>query len=405
MNSKQNFTNWISGKSDTSKYKIINKRKLLLVLIIDKIISIFPRPKIKFSRLENEIPEKILIVRVAYIGDVILSIPAIKSIRAKFPESKIYLLTNPASSELLKKNKDIDEFIPFTPFWFYKGNFIKRFCEYIKILGYLKRQKFDLAVDLRADIRNIFFILFLSKAKYRISYDVGGGNVMLTDIVPYGSLKHKKEFHLDIARYLDCEIIDSLEIVLDDTEKIYSEIKIPRINGSLSLGVHPGARLPLKCYPIKRFSEALNLILKENRIKLYIFCSESEIDIANELKDKLDTKDVEIMKGLSLRELASCISRLNVFICNDSAPMHIASAFEIPTIAIFGPSDSFETGPIGKLSIAVNKKIDCRRSCDENTCFNSKYHECMKLIEPEEIYSSFSSLAAHLKTNENLSFQ
>jgi len=391
------LTDWILTKFDTFEYKIVNKNKLLAVLLLDWLLRLFPRPSRSFIDEENYNPEKILLVRVAYIGDVILSIPAIKALRERFPTSRLVLLTNKPSAELLSEDKNTDEMMALTPFWFYKGRLINKIIEYFKLLKSLRKENFDLAIDLRGDIRNIFFILFLSGAKFRIGYGIGGGSVMLTDVVPYSGLKHKVEFHLDIARYLSCRSNPSLDLILKESDRDLARRKIAKSDKIVVLGIHPGARIPLKCYPADKFAEALNLILKENRIKLYIFCGESDLEITETIQKRLVINEFEIIKDLSISELAACISELDMFICNDSAPLHIASAFDVPTIAVFGPSDSRETGPIGRLSRVVEKPVDCRENCDENVCKNESYHACMTMINPEEIADAFFSLKEMLK--------
>ena len=392
MKAKSPMIEKILSKFDTSKYKIVNRRKLLYIMLIDKISRIFPHKKRTIKEQKDYCPGKILAVRVAYIGDVILTMPAIKSLRKKFHESKIYLLTNPQAAELLKNNRDVHEIIPLSPFWFYKGKLAKKLMEYFKLIKKLRKEKFDLAIDFRGDIRNIFLILLLSGAKVRLSYDVGGGGVMLTDIVPYSTLKHKVEFHIDIARYLKAKTETSLKIDLDENTKIFAKKKIKKDEGFLTLGIHPGARMPLKCYPPEMFSEGLNLILNKNQVKLYIICSDYDLEKGLKIQNKIKNYNVNIIKDLSITELAGCISELDIFLCNDSAPMHIASAFDIPTIAIFGPSDSTETGPLSKLSKTLEIPLDCRKRCDENSCSNSSYHQCMSMINPKNIYEAFTSL-------------
>jgi len=87
----------------------------------------------------------------------------------------------------------------------------------------------------------------------------------------------------------------------------------------------------------------------------------------------------------NLRTLTALIERLDLFICNDSAPLHIASAVGTPTIAIFGPSKSRETGPYGNIHKVVEKDFPCRYSCDENICKHEIYNECMKTITPDDV--------------------
>jgi ADP-heptose:LPS heptosyltransferase len=382
----------ILARFDTKKYKIINKKKLLLTFILDKFLNLFNRPKSRFIDEKSFTPRKILIVRLAYIGDVILSIPAINSISRHFKDSKVILLTNPEAAKVLEKNDGIDRIISFYPFWFYRGSLLKKISEYIKIIKILRAEKFDLAIDLRGDIRNIFFTLFLSGSKFRAAYPIGGGDLFLTDIVPFNGLKHKLDFHLDIAAYFSCKVDRSVEISLTEKEKEIAQKKITKKLNYLNVGIHPGARKELKCYPMEKLLEAINLISKEYRLKLYIFAAQGDKTISYKIMSQMESKDVEIINKISIRELCAYISSFDYFICNDSAPLHIASAFDIPTVAIFGPSKSLETGPISKLSRIVEVPLSCRNSCDEDICENSVYHECMQKISPAMIFEAFKEL-------------
>ena len=204
------------------------------------------------------------------------------------------------------------------------------------------------------------------------------------------------EFHNDIARFIGCEPALEIKIVPNEPDENFARKKILKIKNFLTIGIHPGARLPLKCFPPEKFAEALNLILREYRVKLYIFCCDSDLRRGMNIKSAIKDSEVEFIKDLSIRELASCIAELDLFLCNDSAPMHIASAFNIPTIAVFGPSDSRETGPLSQLNRVIEIPIKCREKCDENSCFNTSYHACMTMINPEDIANAFSSLQKSL---------
>ena len=89
-----------------------------------------------------------------------------------------------------------------------------------------------------------------------------------------------------------------------------------------------------------------------------------------------------------LRILASLLERFNLFICNDTAPLHIASAMNTPTVAIFGPSKSNETGPYGNINRVVEKDFPCRYTCDEDVCNHTVHNECMKTITPDNVYEA-----------------
>ena len=94
---------------------------------------------------------------------------------------------------------------------------------------------------------------------------------------------------------------------------------------------------------------------------------------------------INLAGKISLRLLGGMIERFNLFICNDSAPLHIASALKIPTVAIFGPSKNGETGPYGNFHKVVEKNFPCRYICDDNTCHHERFHACMNDITVENV--------------------
>ncbi len=106
----------------------------------------------------------------------------------------------------------------------------------------------------------------------------------------------------------------------------------------------------------------------------------------------MDNTTVNLAGKTDLRLLASLIERFNLFICNDSAPLHIASAMKTPTVAIFGPSKSIETGPYGNTHIVVEKDFPCRYSCDENVCKHKIYNECMTAITTDDVCNAVKDI-------------
>ena len=94
---------------------------------------------------------------------------------------------------------------------------------------------------------------------------------------------------------------------------------------------------------------------------------------------------VSLAGRICLREVAAVIEMAAVFICNDSAPMHIAAAMGTATVTIFGPSKSLETGPYGVLCRVVEKEMSCRNSCDESHCLSTHHHACMVDISQQDV--------------------
>jgi len=179
-------------------YKIINRRKLWATRLADSAGKLIFLPRLLLRKprpIEPGSIRDILVIRTAYIGDVVMTLPMLKPLRQRFPAARLSFLTAPAAAPLLAGNPYVDEVLTFTPRWFYPSardgywHFIRR----------LRQRHVDLVIETRADIRELFAFVSPVKARYKVSYDVGGGGYLLTHVVPYPGVKHRVEYHLDIG--------------------------------------------------------------------------------------------------------------------------------------------------------------------------------------------------------------
>ncbi|MEO5357366.1 MAG: glycosyltransferase family 9 protein [Nitrospirae bacterium YQR-1] len=334
--------------------------------------------------------KSILIIRTAYIGDAIMTIPVIKPLKEHFPNAEISFLTSEGAAQALANNPHLDEILTYNPFWFYntpKG-------KYLSFLKELRNRSFDLVIEARADIREILLIAAPARAKHKVSYDVGGGGYLLTDVVPYKALKHKVEYHLDIVRHLGAAVnsvdwaIYPSEEEKKNVEKILRDDKIK----SPFVVVHPGARVPLKRWFTEEYAKLYDTLTDKLNIFPVIAASKDDARMVGEIISKMHHKVANLTGRLNLREFAWVLKQSEFFICNDSAPLHVASAMNVPTVAIFGPSKSVETGPCGNIHRVVEKDFQCRYRCDENSCHNAGHHACMKSITTGDVVDSAESL-------------
>lgn len=374
-------------------YKIINRRKLIATIAADIVGKTLFWPTNIFKKAELINPEnvrEILIIRTAYIGDVVMALPLLKVLKDRFPNSRITFLTSTGAKEVLVNNPYIDEILIYDPFWFYHVS--KK--SYIRFFRQFRKKRFDLIIEARGDIRDILLLAWPAKAKYKVSHGVGGGAYLLTHVVPYNGLKHKVEYHLDLARFIGCRT-DRKEwgIYLTDKEKelVKQTLKDNQINGCF-LCAHPGARLPLKTWPREKCSILYDMLIDKYGIPLVILGSEGETEIVESIVRDMRHKSTALVGRLNLRELAGILSETALFICNDSAPMHIAAAMKTPTVAIFGPSKSRETGPYGNKCRVVEKDFPCRFTCDENVCKHKVYNACMRAITCDDVYNAAKDL-------------
>ncbi|MBF0344801.1 MAG: glycosyltransferase family 9 protein [Nitrospirae bacterium] len=376
------------------RYKIINRRKFLFTALADyigKTISL-PARLLKGRKgapayaLNDTDVREILVVRTSYLGDVIMTLPILRPLKERFPCSRLTFLTSTVASEVLKSNPYVDEVIVYDPFWFYKTP--KR--GYFTFISGLKERFFDLVIEARSDIRELLLLVRPLKATYKVSYDVGGGGFLLTDVVPYEGLRHKVLYHLGLVEYLGCRVgnLDwGFYLTLEEKTKALKIINDYKINRPF-IALHPGSRLPLKKWPPERYSALCDKIIDEYDMQVVILGSAVDRDSVGSVIRGMKHSVVDLSEALTLRELAGVIGHSEFLLCNDSAPMHVAACEGVSTVAIFGPSKSVETSPFGNVHRVVEKPFPCRFTCDEGTCRNSRLHACMKDISVQDVFDA-----------------
>lgn len=340
--------------------------------------------------------KNILIRGVNWIGDAVLTIPAIKSVRIAFPDAHISLLVKPQVADIFIGNPDINDIILYDKkFDGFTGKF--------KLARILKARGFNIAILLQ-NAFDAALISWLAGIPERIGYSRDYRKALLTKPVPVKKetpKQHQVYYYLDLIKEafnIEPEDTDPF-IYLDETE---SHDARKFLAGSFNIdseaptiGINPGATYgSAKRWEPKRFAELIHKIIDGLKAKVIIFGSESEVKIAEEIISGYPpsvTRHILNMAGkTSLRLLASLLSECDMFITNDSGPMHMASALSVPVIAIFGSTDSKETGPFGEGHKVVDKMVSCspclKRECPED------HHQCMTEISTDDVFNALKEL-------------
>jgi len=292
-----------------------------------------------------------------WLGDTVMTTPAIEGLVKKYPKAKLTFFGSYVSVEALKTHPNcvksiIDESKKGKTrlLWLYKT---------VKKLG-----QFDMAVSFRSSLMSRVLLNFI-KAKQKLQYD-------------------KNAFHgHQVERYA------SLLGCKPQKLKLYQK---PFVYKNKTIGLNPGATYgsAKRWYP-KEFAKTANELSKKYGYQVIIFGGPNEVDIAKEIEKNLDIKEYINLAGkTSIDELIQKIAGLDLFITNDSGPMHIAAAYQVPTIALFGPTNHKETSqwrnPNGYI---ISKYLDCA-PCMKREC-PLKHHKCMKDITAEDVISTIKA--------------
>lgn len=380
----------------TPNYKIVNQRKYRLVRTADRILDLSALIAPCVFPGQQSLPfqlDRILAVRCAYIGDIIMTLPALHALKTLYPQAKLYLLTSTSASHLLAAHPDIDSFIPYDPPWFYKIAVKKAIKDFFTMREQIRKLQPDLAIDFRADIRNIAFIIAQSRSLHRMSYSSGGGWRLLTHPIVWHRVSHKIEFHLDLLRGAGIPASSSdPRIYLNerDYEESHKLLQETGVQGEAPLIViHPGSRVPTKRWGIQNFAVVAQH-LEAQGARIIVAGSPEEHLISQPIVQACQ-RAISTLGKISIRGFAAMVAQSKLLIGNDSAPIHIAAAVGTPTVSIFGPSKPWETAPRGEMHRSVFVPIECRNSCDENSC-SSESRYCLDAVLPEMVISAAREL-------------
>ncbi|MBN1385002.1 MAG: lipopolysaccharide heptosyltransferase II [Elusimicrobia bacterium] len=325
---------------------------------------------------------KILIIQTAFLGDVVLTIPLIQAAR-KYLKARISVVCIPSTANILEGHPDIDEIIVYDK----KGK-NKGFLNLLKLARFLKSKKFDTALIPHPSFKS-GFLAFLSGIKKRIGFDNSAGRFFFTDTVFFNKSKHQIERYLDLLLYFDVVVREErTRIYVDNESGKYAKILLG--TDSNFFGINPGSVWATKRWLPERYAQLSDSIIERLGGKIVIFGGKEDKITADIVEKNMKGKALNLAGKTTLKQLAALIKQCRVFITNDSGPMHIAAAFDVPTIAIFGPTIK-EQGfyPYSREAMVIEKDIPCRpcgkhgpKKCPKNSFV------CMGDIGVEEVLNA-----------------
>jgi ADP-heptose:LPS heptosyltransferase len=300
------------------------------------------------------------------------------------------------SAELLLLHSGlVDEVIPFDFPWtaftnkYSPSRYDKR--RFDRLFHDLRARDFDVSLDARRDIRSNI-VTYLSGARRRIGYDFGGGSHLLTDVLPSGDQNaHKIEDWLALLGPLNVPVTGKFRprLVVTEAERSNARDRLKLLGLSSSapiIAVHPGASHAVRRWDKTRFGAVLDETMANGESQVIIF-EETRGDSAGIVTSRAVPR---IHTGL--RELMGLIAESDLLLCNDSGPMHIAEALDVPVVALFGGSRSEWYGPRGNHhSVIQVDEMECR-PCFDACIFATP--RCMEGISSDRVISTLRTQLA-----------
>ncbi len=335
----------------------------------------------------------VLVRGVNWIGDAVMTIPALRALRRSLPAAKMSLLVKPWVSPLFDKDPDIDEIIPYSDD--HRGISGK-----LRLAGELRNRHFCMAI-LFQNAFDAALLAFLSGIPERIGYSRDGRRLLLTLPVEFDERAkglHHTAYYLNLIRKagIPTQKVEAPWIFLDLEERLRARASLRELKRPV-VAINPGATYgSSKKWVPERFAEVAARVTQEIGGSVLLLGGPKETALADEIFQKAHTVDAEsalmgasmlnLSGKTSLRELIAVIAESDILLTNDSGPMHIGYAVGTPVVAIFGSTSPEHTGPVGAADIVIRKPVVCA-PCFERTC-RRKMHECMELITADEVFDS-----------------
>ncbi|HEB02748.1 MAG TPA: lipopolysaccharide heptosyltransferase II [Nitrospirae bacterium] len=336
-------------------------------------------------------PERILIRGVNWLGDAVMTMPAIRAVRSARPDAHIALLVKPWVAPIFEHDPHIDEIILYKDI--HKG-IIGKF----RLALQLKNKKFDTAILFQNSF-DAALTVFLARIPERIGFDRDGRGWMLTKAIGFKG-DDRKIHHIDYyIKLLNCAGIKAeasepwIYLTLD--ERLWARKGLNYLKRPI-IGINPGAKFgSAKMWLPERFASVAEHVVKDLGGSAVIFCGPGEAEIENEilslLADDVRVSTLPMAGKTTLRELSALISECDALISNDSGPMHVGYAVRTPLLAIFGSTSPALTGPpSARDNYVIQSSLPCA-PCFKRTCPEPEI-KCMKAISVEDAISSINKV-------------
>ncbi len=340
---------------------------------------------------------KILLRATNWLGDAVMSLPALRAVREAYPDAEIAVLARPWVADLYARERFADRIVAY-----------ERTGRHRSLRGRwalaqeLRAEKFDIAI-LFQNAFDAAFMAWLARIPIRIGYDRDARGFLLTRGVepprPGEIPEHQRFYYPEMLRRAEVlrELPDCPDILLaglDEARRAgQSGWRERRLPEGPWVGVSPGAAFGgAKRWLPERFAEAASRLADDLGASIALFGAPNETDLCAQIANQVGPRAYVLAGTTTLSQYIELASTCTVYLTNDSGPMHVAGALGIPTVAIFGATDHIATGPSASWARVVREPVECS-PCLLRECPLTE-HRCMLAVEAERVVAEAHAVMA-----------
>ena len=348
-------------------------------------------------------PKRLLVIRLDLIGDLVLSLTAVRTLKRTYPNAEIDLLALPSSAKVALADPDLSYIIPYDPNVWRRPKALvqpKNWREAMAVIRRLRARHYDIAISVFGDWAAILAVL--SGAKRRVGFGRESYPGFITDNVPgqhwdTRDHQHEVDYCLALARATGATITaDDRFPQLYVDEQARKEVEQLLLND----GILPDAPLIVchvssnngqsKRWPIPYWATLIDRLLRENVAQVVFTGAPDDLPLIESVTQRMHEHTAINLAGkTSLTQLAALMQRADLLITGDSGPMHIAGAVGTPLIAIHGPTDPALSGPVSPHATILRSDIWCSPCYEAKNTADCRFFttQCMKNITPNQVFN------------------
>ena len=340
------------------------------------------------SGTQNSDIQRVVVRGTNWVGDCVMTIPALRALRRLLPNAHITLVVRPGVAELFEAAKVVDEILRYD-----RRNAVSVFSQ----VREWRRHKFQLAI-LFQNAFEAALIPFLAGVPIRLGYATEGRHKLLSHPLPvpdWKNDKHEVFYYLYLIAALERSLYGTSKILDTDPDAAIEVAEAKKTSarqfldnvGPISkkglVALCPGSiNSRAKRWPAERFAALADRLIEDDRTVLLIG-SRAEEDVSKLVVSTMQHKPIVLTGKTSLDQITSILSLVDLLITNDTGPAHIAAALNTPAITIFGPTNPLTTRPFSLQAEVLRHPPDCA-PCMLRDCPID--HRCMTAITVEEVF-------------------
>ncbi len=311
---------------------------------------------------KNQI-KTILFITLSNLGDIILTTPVLEKLHDEFPGARVDVVTGAPGRDIFTAHPAVREVID--------AKSCRGALGRMRQVFEFRRRRYDLVVDLKKSL-----VPYLIGAKFRPRAFVRRMPAL-----------HKRDEHLSTLAGLVVDPFSDTRFfipVMDDEKNYIGKVMAPE-EGRKTVVINPGAKSHLKRWDEAKYAALSDRLVSELGCRVFMTGTEDDAEAVSRLIERVKEPVTDLCRKTSIGALAELMRRADLVITNDSAPLHVASAVNAPTVAIFGPSDERKYGPLADRSRVIKPDVPCR-PCGRPLCAKGPEEGCISRVTVENVF-------------------